>query len=370
MTKEGRILFWGLGIVVTGILVHLLSEILLPFVAGMAVAYFLDPLADRLEARGLSRTMATTVITVVFFAVVVGVIIVLFPLLQTQVLHLVKLVPDVIAKLRALVEPYLQDIRAGIGQDEVRDLQGAAGQYAGKVLQWVSGFLTKLWSGGIAFVSLMSLVLVTPVVAFYLLREWDHIVAWIDSCLPRDAAPTIREQARAIDRTLAGFVRGQSSVCLVLATTYGVGLTLVGLNSGLLVGLGAGFISFIPYLGAAVGMTVGLAIAFFQFGPAEWPTIAAVAGIFLFGQTMESYVLTPRLVGGRVGLHPLWIIFALMAGGALFGFTGVLLAVPTAAVIGVLIRFAIDRYKGSPLYAGNGEAADEADPEGAGDESR
>ena len=167
------------------------------------------------------------------------------------------------------------------------------------------------------------------------------------------AAPAIREQMRAIDDTIAGFVRGQASVCLVLAAYYGTALSMIGLESGLLVGLGTGAISFIPYLGAATGLAIGVGIALVQFS--DWLPIGGVALIFIIGQTVESYVLTPRLVGDRIGLHPVWIIFALLAGGALLGFTGVLLAVPVAAVIGVLIRFGLSRYLESPLYHGGGK---------------
>lgn len=350
MSRDTRMIYWLGGLMVAGILVHLLSAILLPFVAGMAVAYFLDPVADRLEEKGCSRALATTVITTAFFAAVVGVIAVLLPLLQHQVVGLIKLAPEAFTQFRAWLEPLLADLQLHIPATDSEQLREAAGKYGSKVIQWVSNLLGEIWSGGLAFLNVMSLVLITPIVSFYLLREWDEIVAWVDSYLPRDAAPEIREQARLIDETMAGFIRGQASVCLTLAAFYGIGLTLLGLNSGLLVGLAAGFISFVPYVGATVGILVGLAIAFFQFGVDGWGHIAAVAGVFLVGQTLESYVLTPRLVGDRVGLHPLWIIFALMAGGALFGFTGVLLAVPAAAVIGVLIRYGLGRYKKSALY--------------------
>ena len=350
MRRETRMIYWLGGLVVAGVLVHLLSAILLPFVAGMAVAYFLDPVADRLEEKGCSRALATTVITTAFFAAVVGVIAVLLPLLQHQVVGLIKLAPEAFTQFRAWLEPLLADLQLHIPATDSEQLREAAGKYGSKVIQWVSNLLGEIWSGGLAFLNVMSLILITPIVSFYLLREWDQIVAWVDSYLPRDAAPEIREQARLIDETMAGFIRGQASVCLTLAAFYGIGLTLLGLNSGLLVGLAAGFISFVPYVGATVGILVGLAIAFFQFGVDGWVYIAAVAGVFLVGQTLESYVLTPRLVGDRVGLHPLWIIFALMAGGALFGFTGVLLAVPAAAVIGVLIRYGLGRYKKSALY--------------------
>ena len=355
MSRELRMTYWLGGLVVAGVLIHLLSAILLPFVAGMAVAYFLDPVADRLEAKGCSRAIATTVIMVGFFSAVIGVIAVLLPLLQHQVVGLVKIAPEVFAHFRAWVEPFLADLQLHLPNTDSQDLREAAGKYGSKVIQWVTGLLAQLWSGGLAFLNVLSLALITPIVSFYLLREWDEIVAWVDSYLPREAAPEIREQARLIDQTMAGFIRGQASVCLTLAAVYGIGLTIVGLNSGLLVGIAAGAVSFVPYFGAASVMIVGLAIAFFQFGLEGWGAIAAVAGVFLFGQVLESYFLTPRFVGDRVGLHPLWIIFALMAGGALFGFTGVLLAVPAAAVIGVLIRYALGRYKQSALYNQNGK---------------
>ena len=216
------------------------SAILLPFVAGMAVAYFLDPVADRLEAKGCSRAIATTVIMVGFFAAVIGVIAVLLPLLQHQVVGLVKIAPEVFAHFRAWVEPFLADLQLHLPNTDSQDLREAAGKYGSKVIQWVTGLLAQIWSGGLAFLHVLSLALITPIVSFYLLREWDEIVAWVDSYLPREAAPEIREQARLIDQTMAGFIRGQASVCLTLAAVYGIGLTIVGLNSGLLVGIAAG----------------------------------------------------------------------------------------------------------------------------------
>ncbi|MBT3909541.1 MAG: AI-2E family transporter [Rhodospirillaceae bacterium] len=332
-------------------LVHLLSSILMPFVAGMAVAYFLDPVADWLEEKKLSRGIATTVILLAFFILVGILLMALFPLLQRQIVELVAMVPGIAENIRNEALPWLERMIADLPADTLDNIRDAAKEFAGRAVKWVSDVVANIWSGGLAFFNMLSLLVITPVVAFYLLRDWDLITAKIDSWLPRDAAPTIRKQFAEIDQTLAAFVRGQSTVCLVLGLIYGAGLTVAGLKSGLLVGLGAGFISFIPYLGAASGLVVGLGIAIFQFS--EWTPIFVVAAIFLTGQTLESYVLTPRLVGDRVGLHPVWIIFALLAGGAVFGFTGVLLAVPVAAVIGVLTRFAIARYLDSPLYRGN-----------------
>ncbi|MDD9876291.1 MAG: AI-2E family transporter [Magnetovibrio sp.] len=358
MTRERQAVFWFVGFTVALVSLHLLSSILLPFVAGMAVAYFLDPVADWLEERKFSRALATTVILLAFFVLAGGLLTLLFPLLQRQVVDLVKMVPGIIESIRMEAIPWLERLIADLPPETMEDIRNAAKDFAGKAVKWITNVAAGVWSGGVAFFNMLSLLVITPVVAFYLLRDWDLITAKIDSWLPRQPAPTIRAQFLEIDKTLAAFVRGQAMVCLTLSLIYGVGLTVVGLKSGLLVGLGAGVISFIPYLGAATGMTVGLCIALFQFS--EWVPIAIVVGIFLFGQTLESYVLTPRLVGDRVGLHPVWIIFVLLAGGALFGFTGVLMAVPVAAVIGVLVRFAIERYLDSPLYHGAADGGDDA----------
>ncbi len=348
MTRERKTLFWITGFVVFGMLLHALSSILLPFVAGMAIAYFLDPVADWLEERKFSRTVASTLILLAFFLTAAALMIMLFPLLKRQVVDLFQMIPNIVETFRMEALPWLEGLIAELPPETIGDLREAVKNFAGNAAKWMTKVAANIWSGGVAFFNMLSLLLITPVVAFYLLRDWDLITDKVDSWLPRRAQPKIREQAGAMNDTLAAFVRGQSSVCLVLALFYGIGLTWVGLKSGLLVGFGAGFISFIPYVGAAVGLAVGLGIALFQFS--EWVPIIIVVAIFLVGQTMESYVLTPKLVGDRVGLHPVWIIFALLAGGALFGFTGVLLAVPMAAVIGVLARFAISRYLSSPLY--------------------
>jgi len=362
LSRDRQNLFWIVGIVVFILLLNVLSSVLLPFVAGMAVAYFLDPVADWLEEKKLSRTLATSVILFGFFALAMGGILLLIPVLQKQIIELVHLVPKIMDAAQSYVRPGLEQLRDQIPPEALDQIRDVFSGFAGKGVSWVSKIIANIWSGGVAFFNLISLVLITPIVAFYLLRDWDLITAKLDSWLPRPAAPAIRQQLSEIDTTIAGFVRGQASVCLVLSILYGVGLTVTGLKSGLLVGLAAGFISFIPYLGAATGLSIGVGIALFQYS--DIAPIMIVAGIFILGQTLESYVLTPRLVGDRVGLHPVWIIFALLAGGALFGFTGVLLAVPVTAVIGVLARYSISRYLASPLYTG--KVASNADqPDGA-----
>ncbi|MCP5368738.1 MAG: AI-2E family transporter [Hyphomicrobiales bacterium] len=364
MTRERRLFLWAVVLAVLVGLLAVLNDVLTPFVAGMAVAYFLDPLADRLERMGASRTLATSLILAGFFAFAVVLVVVLIPPLQAQVVGLLARVPDLLAAIHDQAKPIIERVQARISADGMAQLQEAARAYAGQAAKLLTKLIAGLWSGGMAVFNILSLMVITPLVSFYLLRDWDLIVARVDDLLPRDAAPTIRAQVAEIDRTIAGFVRGQATVCLILGAFYAVGLTAVGLDFGLLVGLGTGLISFIPYFGMAVGLVVGMGIAIAQFG-SDWVSIALVAGVFAAGQVLEGFFLTPKLVGDKVGLHPVWVILALMAGGALFGFTGVLLAVPVAAVIGVMLRFSISHYEHSRLYHGHdwlpevaGEGAD------------
>lgn len=354
MTPGQRLRFWLTCAIVFIVLLWVLRGVLLPFVAGMAVAYFLDPLADRLEEKGLSRTLATTAITLCFFAILILALMVLVPVIEQQALTFIERVPRYVRSLSERAGPLLEELRHRLSADQIDKIQGAIGSYAGTAVGWLAGLVRDLLKGGIAVVSLLSLVFITPVVTFYLLRDWDRIVATIDGWLPRPHATTIRAEMRKIDRTLAGFVRGQATVCMTLAAFYGLGLTLVGLDLGLLIGAATGLGAFIPYVGMLVGLVVSLSLAIAQ--GAGWTLLAGVGGVFLVGNLIEGYALTPKLVGDRVGLHPVWIIFSLLAGGALFGFVGILLSVPAAAVIGVVTRFVLQRYLASSLYHG-GEAS-------------
>ena len=348
LSRDRIAAFWLSGFLLFAFLLYLLSGVLAPFVAGLAVAYFFDPFADRLEDAGLSRGLSAGVVIMTFLGFTAAVMILLFPLLQGQIIGLLSSVPDLIEFLFEQTQFVLQLLNEQLSSGEIVNLQGAS-SYAGKLLGWLGGFLQDVWSGGLAFFNVLSLLVITPLVAFYLLRDWDKIVSRFDELLPRRSAETFREQLKAIDDTIAAFVRGQASVCLVLGIFYSTALTIVGLEFGLLVGLSSGLLAFIPYVGAATGLVVGTGLALSQFS--DWLPIIIIVVIFLVGQTAESYILTPRLVGGRVGLHPIWIIFSLLAGGSLFGFTGVLLAVPVTAVIGVLVRFGTGRYLESPLYS-------------------
>lgn len=351
MEREKRLWFWLAGLMLFGALLYALSSVLTPFIAGLAVAYFLNPLADRLEKIVKFRALATALILLSFFAIVAGLVLALFPLLQAQVMGVVARMPQAVSAAHQFLDPLVADIQNRIGIAEMQKLRDSAGSFTGSLLPWLMSVLKGLFLGGKAFVNVLSLLFIMPVVAFFLLRDWHKLVAKVDEYLPRTYAPIIRAQFREINATIAGFVRGQAIVCICLGTIYATGLTLVGLDFGLLVGLVTGLLAFVPYVGMIIGLLVSFLLALIQFSDVS--SFILVGAVFVVGQSIDAVFLTPNLVGGRVGLHPVWIIFALMTGGALFGFTGVLLAVPTAAVIGVLVRFALGLYRHSTLYAGD-----------------
>lgn len=348
MKRESRFAFWIIGTVLLFAFLYLIRSVLLPFAVGMTVAYFLDPAADRLERIGLSRLWATILITGLFFLFLIFLLILLIPTIETQITSFVQKIPASINTLHGRINVFIAQTREFLPSHYVERIQSTVNEHTGAVFGWIGRFAGNVLSGGLAVVGSLSLLFITPVVTFYLLCDWDKMIDRIDSWLPRHNADVIRQQTALINETLAGFLRGQALVCLFLGALYGAGLTFAGLDLGLLVGLGAGAISFIPYIGSISGFLVGIGLAVAQ--SSDWSLPAMIAAIFALGQIIEGYILTPRLVGNRVGLHPVWIIFALLAGGALFGFLGLLLAVPTAAVIGVLSRFALQNYMNSALY--------------------
>lgn len=351
LSFQRQFMIW-LGVLVTLIVaLYVLRSILLPFLAGMALAYFLDPVADRLEKTGCSRLAATSIITICAVIVCLGIVVLLFPHLNNQIIAFIAIIPDIIASLETLIMKWGGGTLSQLIQASGAPAQNALQDIAARAVEWGLGLVQYIWSGGMAVIALLSLLVVTPVVAFYLLLDWDNMIAKIDSWLPRDHAQSVRKIVRDIDDALAGFVRGQVSVCLILGIFYAATLSIAGLQFGLLVGLGAGIMSFIPYVGAALGLIVAGGLALYQFWP-DYVMIGTILGIFVFGQIMEGSVLSPKLMGRHVCLHPVWIIFALFAFGALFGFVGMLLAVPAAAAIGVLARFSIQKYLQSPLYTG------------------
>ncbi|RUU68547.1 AI-2E family transporter [Mesorhizobium sp. M2C.T.Ca.TU.009.01.2.1] len=347
-----QILFWLATAVLLALFLYVFSGILLPFVAGMVLAYFLDPVADWLQRLGLSRLMATVVILIAFIVVVVLAFVILVPVLATQMADFARKLPEYLTRLQSLItsfDPKWLEQRFGVNAAGLRD---GLNSLLTSGFSLLTAVFTSIWSSGVALVSVVSLFVVTPVVAFYMLLDWDRMVAEVDGWVPRDHVETVRALARDINTATAGFVRGQGTLCLVLGAMYATGLTLTGLNFAILIGFFAGLISFIPYVGSLTGLVLAVGVAFVQFWP-DWAMVVLVACVFFVGQFIEGNILQPRLVGKSVGLHPVWLMFALFAFGALFGFVGLLIAVPASAAIAVLVRFAIGRYLESPLYKGH-----------------
>lgn len=339
--------YWSIGLLALVLALWLLGGVLLPFLAGLAIAYFLDPTADKLEAMGLSRVWATITIMLFAILVIVLLLVLLIPQLVQQAASLVAASPDYFQQLQAhLIErfPSLLDQQSGVRQgldSFVSGMRDKTGQLANALL-----------ASAFSVVDALIFMVVAPVVAFYMLLDWDRMVATVDGWVPRDHLDTVRQLARDVDRVLAGFVRGQLTVCLILGGFYSIALMLVGLQFGLIVGLVAGLLTFIPYVGSTIGGVLSIGLALYQFwGSPE--LIVVVAAIFVIGQTVEGNFLTPKLVGSSVQLHPVWLMFALTAFGSLMGFTGMLVAVPVAACIGVFSRFGLRKYLSGRLYLGH-----------------
>ncbi|MBO6512080.1 MAG: AI-2E family transporter [Roseibium sp.] len=353
MTLKRQVQFWLISLAVFCLFLYVFSGVLLPFVAGMAVAYLLDPVCDRLEALGMRRMWATLTILFAFIFILVLFFILLLPVLGNQLALFLEHFPELVRKLQALFSKYLPADLASLAGISPEDLQASMTNLIGQGAAFVGKLAQSIWSGGQALLGIISLFVITPVVAFYLLLDWDHMVERIDSWLPRDHLGELRSLAREMDEAVAGFVRGQVSVCFLLGCFYAISLALVGLNFGLLIGMAAGLVSFIPFVGAGLGFLVSLGVALVQFWP-DWPWILVVGAIFAVGQFLEGNILQPKLVGDSTGLHPVTLMFALFAFGYLFGFVGMLVAVPAAAMIGVLARFALKQYLASAVYKGKG----------------
>lgn len=331
--------------------VYILRSVLLPFVAGIIIGYLLDPLTSKFTKLGLNRTLATFLVLFLVIITIVPALIILFGVIDEQLGRFIAVVPQYIGALIKKIEPLIIELQDRFPNLEPDKIKEYLRNNATNSLKLIGSVFRSVITGGFAFFNLLSLLLITPVVTFYMLRDWDKFIAKVDGLLPRSSKASIRQQAREIDRTLSGFIRGQVSVCILLGTYYSLGLYFVGLELGVLVGFIAGLISFIPYVGSIVGFVVSLGIAFAQFD-SLMPVIQVVI-VFLTGQFLEGNFLTPKLVGENVGLHPVWVMFALLAGGVLLGFLGLMIAVPVAAIIGVLIRHAIENYKKSSLYLDN-----------------
>ncbi len=348
---ERQALFWIAAAVALVVLIGLLREIMLPFIAGIVIAYFLNPLADGLERLGLPRVLASVLILLAAIVALVAVTVFVVPLLVAQAEQLATALPDEITRRSAQIEAYAKE-RFGARFPEIE--AGIRNALASLSQNWaaIAGWLaTSLWSHGSAVINFVSLLVVTPLVVFYVLVDWHKMIARIDSWLPREHLTTLRGLARDVNASVSAFIRGQGTVCLILGVFYAAGLSAAGLRYGLLIGLATGLLAFIPFVGWILGLATASILAVVQFWP-DYIPLLTVIGVFLAGQAFDAGFLSPQIVGSKIGLHPVWLIFALFVFSYLFGFVGMLVAVPVAAAFGVLVRFAIDVYMRSRLYAG------------------
>ncbi|MGD0723494.1 MAG: AI-2E family transporter [Roseiarcus sp.] len=366
MSIERQIAFWVVAFIALALLLQCLGGAVTPFALGIALGYLLDPIVQRLERFGLNRLGASIVILVVFIFALALVLVAVAPILSGQLVGFTQRLPGYVERLQALAVDQgnsLLDKYGGPWREKFglanplssEEIQKSIGDLVTQAGQWILNALRSLASGGAALFSFLSFLIFTPVVAFYMLLDWDKMVSAIDGWLPLDHREGLRQIAREINHALAGFVRGQSLVCLFLGLWYGIGLTIIGLDFGLLIGVIGGLLSFIPYVGSLSVLVLSLGVAIVQGWP-SWNLFLLALAVVGIGQFLEGNVLSPKLVGESIGLHPVWLMFALVAFGALFGFTGLLIAVPTSAAIGVLARHLLILYLASPFYRGRGEA--------------
>jgi predicted PurR-regulated permease PerM len=360
---ERQVLFWAVVFAALGYALHVLGSTVTPFAAGLALGYLLDPVVCKLERLGLNRLGAALLILVVFVSVFVVILIVVAPILSSQLVTFAQRLPGYAMRLQALAVEESKALLAKYGggwvgafglseQLSSADIQKSIGDFVAQGAQWIVNALRSLVSGGAAVFDFLSLLIITPVVAFYILIDWERMIAEIDSWLPVEHRETLRAIAGEINQALAGFIRGQSLVCLCLGLWYGVGLTLIGLDFGFLIGFIGGLLSFVPYVGSLIALILSIGVALVQ----GWPNLGMLfmaLAVVVSGQFLEGYVISPKLVGESIGLHPVWLMFALLAFGQLFGFVGLVVAVPAAAAVGVIARHLIGLYLASPFYRGS-----------------
>lgn len=354
-------IFWTLALLLFIGFVIVFNSILFPFVLGATIAYLLNPTVQWLSAKGMNRSGATTLILGLFLLIFGGILALAVPILVREAADFIDAAPGYGARLWAMTQPYIDSLRERMGYTITADqLQTAVQENIGKTLgagkTVLGGVVGGLAIGGQAIAGFMASLLLIPIVAFFMMKDWPRIVEWAYTLMPRHSEATIRDLLNQIDVKIAGFIRGQLTVCFLLGMMYAIALTVAGLNYGFVIGLATGILCIIPFAGTAAGLIVGLVVAFLQTD-GDLVYVGIIAAIFAAGQFIEGNFITPKLIGDSVGLHPLWIMFALLAGGSLLGLTGMFLAVPVAAIIGVLVSFAIQRYKDSPYYAAPAVAA-------------
>jgi len=331
---------------------YAVSDILLPFVLGILVAYLMDPIVDRLEARKIHRGFASALILILFFSIIIALGFVLIPLIFQQFEGFMSNAPEYVRQFNREVMPAIRARLEHISPELASQINDKAREIPSNITAAVGSSFDRIFESSLWLLNIISLILITPIVSFYLLRDWDISLAKLYSLLPQNYAPVIKKQARKVDDTISAFLRGQLTICLMLGFIYGIMLTVFGLNFGFIIGLATGLLTFIPYIGTFVGAFIGMMLAFLQFGD-DHTRILAIFAIFVIGHTVESNLITPRIMGNRISVHPAWLIFGLLAGGSLLGTLGVIISVPMTAIIAVLLRFAIDQYEHSTYYLRN-----------------
>jgi predicted PurR-regulated permease PerM len=351
MTLRNQVLIWVTFLVVLIMLLWIFRGILLPFVVGAALAYLLNPLVNQLQKWRFNRAWATTVVLLCVITIVLSLFLMFLPLIGQQIIELLQRAPRYVADLQELFARWSPEINEWLGPERAAQLQTGINDLTRQLLGFITTLPGELVNIGLTGAAVIGFTVLTPVVAFYLLLDWEGMVHGIETLLPKDHKGEINTILSDIDKAMAGVIRGQGGVLLIDAAFYATALSLIGLNFGLVVGLIAGLLSFVPFVGFIFGFGLSVGIAIVQFSADQW-MVGAVAGIFLFWQFIEGNILYPKLVGSSININPVWMMFALLALGAVFGFVGLLLAVPMAAIASVLVRYGVAKYKSSTLYLG------------------
>lgn len=363
MALRNQVFIW-IGLLLALILfLWVFRGVLLPFVVGVALAYLLNPLVNQLQKWRFSRVWATVVVLLSVLTIFISLFFMFVPMIGEQIIGLIQRLPRYVSDLQKLAAEWSPEINAWLGPERAAELQSSLNDLARQALGFIATLPAELVNIGLTGAAVVGFTVLAPVVAFYLLLDWEGMVRGVDDLLPKQHKGEVKGVLREIDKSMAGVIRGQGSVLLLDAAFYATALSLIGLNYGLAVGLIAGFLSFVPFVGFAVGLGLSVGIALVQYAP-NWWMIGLVAGIYFFWQFIEGNVLYPKLVGSSININPVWMMFALLALGAVFGFVGLLLAVPMAAIASVLVRYGVRKYKESALYLGPGRPAssDNANP--------
>jgi len=340
---------WLILVAAIGYLLYLLGPVLSPFVAAALFSYLFNPVVEMLERRGVNRTLGVSVVFIVLTLVLVGIVLVLIPFIERQIANFLEQLPRWTAWAQNVASPWIEErFGVSLGSFDTQGIVGMLQAHWREAGGFAAGVVAGVSKSGFAVLGWILNAVIVPVAAFYLLRDWNIVVDRVHALIPRSIEPVALRLARESDETLGGFLRGQLSVMIVLGVIYGLGLWMAGISVGPLIGMIAGLISFVPYLGAIVGVGIGIVAAVVQYQ--DWFHVVLVLIVFAIGQTLEGYVLVPKLVGDRIGMHPVAVMFAILAGGQLFGFVGVLLALPIAAIVMVLLRYAYERYTQSEMY--------------------